>query len=228
MSFSKLDYDEGYYKQYLSQSIGPGVYKLNEPMINCQQCYPYPPTVRLQRQGDSISKSNLLIDIDSELIGITRKFSLDPSKKFIPNCPNSNCNTGEVCGQGVTGRCGQYKDGQRAGDEDLRHWNDCFFPAEYTRLSNPSCNLRSTGWNRWEWLCKDPQERIEMPFDWNISGRILAKDNHRPCIPKPIDPIPSLPTGGPLPCEQLCGNVCAAITTPVSVQWQTADTIMRY
>ena len=56
---------------------------------------------------------------------------------------------------------------------------------EDTRLSNPPCTLRGTGWNRWEWLCQDPQEELR-PFDFNISNRIAAKDAHRPCIPIPI------------------------------------------
>ena len=76
----------------------------------------------------------------------------------------------------------------------MQHWKDCFVAAEDTRLTNPSCNLRGTGWNRWEHLlCGNPQERVEIPFNWNISNRIQAKDNHRPCIPSPLDPTPALP-----------------------------------
>ena len=33
-----------------------------------------------------------------------------------------------------------------------------------------------------------------VPFDWFVPGRILSKDSHRPCIPKPSNPSPSLPT----------------------------------
>ena len=32
-----------------------------------------------------------------------------------------------------------------------------------------------------------------VPFDFNISDRTLAKDNHRPCIPKPMDQHAALP-----------------------------------
>jgi hypothetical protein len=64
---------------------------------------------------------------------------------------------------------------------------------ENTRLSNPSCNLRGTGWNRWEWLCQDPQERVEIPFDYNINNRLVVRDNHRPLIPKPLDQSAALP-----------------------------------
>ena len=233
MSFTNLSYDKGAYTSVLNQSVGPGVYRLGEPSISCgkngenSQCYPYPPTVRLQRQGDSISKNNLLIDVDSELLGITRKLSEDPNKQFQPQCVDKVCSSGESCGQGVAGQCSGMKPGQRAGDEDLRHWQDCYIPAEDTRLSNPSCNLRGTGWNRFEWLCLNPQDRVEIPFDHNISNRIVVKDNHRPCIPNPVDPTQALPKGGELPCEptQL---TCAAFTQPNSVHWQTADNIRKY
>ena len=80
----RLDYDKEAYRQVLNQSVGPGVYRLGEPPISCEHCYPYPPTVRLQRQGDSISKNFPLIDVDSELMGITRKLSKDIKKQYKP------------------------------------------------------------------------------------------------------------------------------------------------
>lgn len=228
MSFNKAYYDEGAYKQQLNESVGPGVYMLGKPNISCEPCYPYAPSVRLDRQGNSVSSRQALIDIDSELSNITRKLSRDPKDKYIPNCPNSMCTSGEVCGQGVVGNCKEHNRGQRVGDNDLLHFKDCFIPAEDTRLSNPSCNLRSTGWNRWEWLCHDPQERVMMPFDWNISNRIVVKDNHRPIIPNPISQTLVLPKGqGQMPCETI-ENTCANPTMPNSTAWQSADVIRRY
>lgn len=219
MSFTKLSYDKGAYTSNLNQSVGPGVYRLGEPTISCEQCYPYPPSIRLQHQGDSISNKNLLVDVDSELLGITRKLSQDPSTRYQPECNGNLCSSGEPCGQGVSGNCKR--------DNNLKHWKDCFLPAEDTRLSNPSCNLRGTGWNRWEWLCINPQERVEMPFDHNIQNRIVVKDNHRPCIPTPVDPTPLLPKGGELPCEPT-NLTCAVITQPNSTHWQSVDNIRKY
>lgn len=227
MSFSKNIYDKESYRQSISQSVGPGVYRMATPPISCEPCYPYPPSVRLQKRGDSLIKNTPLVDVDSELSGITRKLSKNINEQYIPQCPDSVCTSGEVCGQGVVGQCSGMKRGERASDSNLVHMPDCFIPAEDTRLSNPSCNLRGTGWNRWESLCKNPQERVEMPFDWNINNRIVVKDNHRPCIPNPIDPTPALPVGGDLPCEQTT-NTCANFTEPASVNWQNENNIRNY
>lgn len=231
MSFNRLNYDVGAYKHAINQSAGPGNYKLEKPKISCQQCYPYPPSIRLQEQGNSIDKNRFLIDVDSELLGLCKKNTKDINKNYSPCCPDSVCTSGEICGQGVIGECKSknknLKKGQRYYDTNLYHWKDCFIPAEDTRLSNPSCNLRGTGWNRWESLCLNPQDRIEIPFDYNISNRIIVKDNHRPCIPNPIEQTTVLPKGGTLPCEKI-KNTCGVYTNPPSVHWRNNKDIKNY
>ena len=79
-------------------------------------------------------------------------------------------------------------------------------PVENTRLSNPPCNLRGTGWNRWEWLSRDPQEHLEKNFKNQVSTRIMVKDNHRPTLPNPIDNTSSLPNAGEAPYNDLNGD----------------------
>ena len=226
MSFSKNIYDKESYKQSINRSVGPGIYRMATPPISCNPCYPYPPSVRLQKRGVSVIKNKPLIDVDSELSGITRKLSKNMNGQYVPSCPDSVCESGEVCGQGVVGTCS----GQKKEKEQLTViYYICLIVCtrEDVDLTNPPCNLRGTGWNRWESLCKNPQERVEMPFDWNINNRIIVKDNHRPCIPNPIDPTPALPVGGNLPCEQT-SNTCAAFTDPASVNWQNESNIRNY
>ena len=234
MSFNRIGYDDGAYKQNLNQSVSVGNYLLTTPNNldeNCQACYPYAPDVRLQYKGDSVFKNTQLIDVDSELIGITRTLSKDPSKQYIPCCPESVCKGGYPCGGGVNSECTNCKDalkrGQRPNDVNLIHMKDCMFPQENTRLSNGPCNLRGTGWNRWEWLCNDPQERTEIPFDWNISSRTISKDTHRPCIPTPIDLTPVMPKGGNIPCVKTT-PVCANNTLPSSTEWKHCESIKNY
>lgn len=232
MSSNRLNYDTCQYKQKLAESISVGNYMLNVPPIACDSCYPYPPSIRLQRQGDSVSATQPLIDVDSELIGITRPASKCPSRKFIPKCPYCKCDVGEPCGNGVISACKscqeKLKTGQMCGSAgQLKHFKDCdLFSAEETRMSNPPCNLRGSGLNRWEWLCMNPQERVEVPFDWNVSNRIIVKDNHRPCLPTPIDPTLALPKyADKLPCVKLNPNICANIIDPPSTTWQSCKRI---
>ena len=225
MSFNRPSYDEGAYKKWIEQSTAPMNYHLGTPSNgdeNCEGCYPHPPTIRLQYHGDSVIKGVPLVDVDSELLGLNRQLSKDPSTLYRPCCLDSmqrngtTCTGGMPCGTGVTAECSSAntKPWQRPSDVNLKHFKDCMFNQEHTRLSNAPCNLRGTGWNRWEWLCINPQERVEIPFDWNVSSRTLAKDNHRPCIPTPLDQTPAMPLGGELPCPKLSG-VCGNYIQPL-------------
>ena len=230
MSFNRLNYDTGAYTQNLNESVGPGIYQIYRPATRCTPCLNYDPQVQQDSNGVSFKKNQFMIDVDSELSGITRKNTRNPVKKYIPKCPDTTCTSGEVCGQGVVGACKNKDDlkrGQRFGDNERIDLQDCGFRTEDTRLSNPPCTLRGTGWNRWEWLCKNPQNRVEVPFDWNISNRIVVKDNHRPCIPDPISVQPALPKGGKLPCDKV-NSTCANYTNAPSVHWRKCDQIKQY
>jgi len=174
MSFNtRLNYDTCTYSTNLKQSVGSGDYQLNTPRNDCRACYTNDPSMRLANVvrsslGDSTCSDRPLIDVDSELRIMNRRATNCPTGKYMPSdrpfCTLTNV---QEC---VTVR-----------------------PQEDTRLSNPPCTLRGTGWNRWEWLCKDPQEKALMPFDYNINNRLVVKDNHRPCLPTPLNPLAALP-----------------------------------
>ena len=169
MSFNRLNWDACTYQHNLKQSIGAAEYQLNTPRLECHGCFPFDPlTHRTPKYGASLCSNKPLIDVDSELKRITRKASNCPTEDYIPS-DNDFC--------------------------ELRSMPDCrtSLPTEVTRLSNPPCTLRCTGWNRWEWLCQNPQAKALVPFDHNISYRTIVKDNHRPCIPSPIDQSLALP-----------------------------------
>lgn len=213
MSFNRLNYDPEAYKQSMLQSKGPGKYRLTDNIYASKQCYTNNPNIRLQKQGNSIDKTKLVIDIDSELHGLFKRNSKDYNKNYISCCPNNVCN-GNINSQ--------YPN-------NLNQSENCnMIVNEYTRLSNPSCNLRCKGWNRWEWLCLNPQNNIEIPFNYNISNRIIVKDNHRACIPKPISVELSLPKNYNnfnkiVNNEKLCSNVSANFTQPKSINWENCQ-----
>ena len=165
MSLNALKYDDPAYKHHLNESIGPGDYMINTPRP-CDPCFVSAPGVALGGFGASLCEKEL-VDINSELLNITRKASHAPTQHYLPSAA-------PLC------KSTDYK--------------ECsFLTREDTLISNPKCTNKETTVNRWEWLCRNPQDKAEIPFNWFISNRTIVKDNHRPLIPNPIPQDNALP-----------------------------------
>lgn len=226
MSFNRLPYDICSYEQTLAETTGPGHYQLGTPPNSCKPCHPTDARIRLQSGGVALNKNTNLIDVDSELIGISRNLSQCPDKKYLPVAENS-----KLCGaNGVNYTPSPCKVNINTNKEHIS-FDNCFIGSEDTRLSNPPCNLRGTGWNRWEWLCKNPQANLEEPYDFQINTRILAKNNHRALIPTPIDQFLVHPNYEDKvdhdPIEPLNNNY-SVHTSPPSVHWQDLNNINKF
>ena len=209
MSFNRLNYDTCSYKQVLGESIGPGEYQLGKPDVSCKPCFNKDPRYRLQRNGASLQSSMSMVDTDSELLNITRDASNCSAKKFNPTFTQN----GEIKNQ----------------NSELLNLVECpDLTSEDTRLSNPPCTLRGTGWNRWEWLCQDPQERVLPEFDYLVDTRNVVRDNHRPHIPTPVDQTLAHPMPTNEPIMNNIMRVPSVPTNPPSVHWQDADVVKRY
>ena len=197
MSLTGLKYDPCEEKKYLTESIGPGLYQINTPVL-CSTCFQENPQIINQRGGVSMS-GNVdwrfyagPIDIETDLRNINRPATRCPEGKYEPKCPRCNVVTsGQPCGDGVSISCHKcgfifkgttYQDGKRCTNEDLINFPDCNFPVENTRLCNPPSTLRGTGWNRFETLCLNPQAQLFFPGAYLIPTRTVFRDNHRPCI----------------------------------------------
>ena len=176
MSFNRLSYDEKAYAHVINESTGPGHYMLQRPPISCHTngaCFPTTPSVRVDSFGAATCKN--LVDVDSELMGLNRRASRDPNGKYIPT-PKAFCDT-------------KLPDGANSSGDVCSELD-----SENSRLTNPPCTLRSTGWNRWEWMCQNPQDKALLPFQTLINNRLIVKDNHRPCVPRPMDQAQCLPS----------------------------------
>ena len=246
MSFNRLNYDSCSYKQVLFESIGPGNYQLGTPPINCDYCYPFPPTVRLQGTGVSIDRSSPLVDQHSELLNITRKASKCCEKNWSQSCGDCgwlskdkypSCQPNGICPQCDTTSISKpvnKKENTKKIQENFcvtsncnkvkskkKHFESCFVPQESSRLVDPPCNLRGTGIDRMSSEYQfEPcsQQNVLIPFDFNINNRLVAKDNHRNCTPSPIDQrLPLPPSPNKLPCHNIIPS-CANFTssTPMS------------
>ncbi len=171
-SFNRRTYDGCKTSDDLRVSTGPGRYQLDAPPQYCNACFAPEPTVRQQRWGAAQNTAYMKTDVESDLFNINR--------------PNSRT------------VCNQYDPANnKMNKSSLEPAKECNFPQTHSRLVDPPCTLRSTGWNRWEWLCQNPQEGVMMPFDNQVTTRLQAKDQFRPCIPHPIESDAIIPAPSP-------------------------------
>ena len=122
----------------------PSKYTFETEYEQDKPVYPWAPTTTIQGGGASIASN--LVDVDSELMNITRKLSKDPTK--------------------------QYKPGD--GFKPSTNLKDGYFHQESSLLTNNSRELRGTGWNRWEPLFFDPQKNSIEPFQRIGTNTVLS------------------------------------------------------
>ena len=167
-SWNRRQYDGCKTTDDLRVTTGPGRYQLDAPPQYCDACFAPEPTIHQQLWGASMNSKYIKTDVESDLFNINR-----PTTRTI---------------------CNQYNPStDKINKEESVRPKECSFPQTHSRLIDPPCTLRSTGWNRWEWLCQNPQEGVMMPFDNLVTTRLQQKDQFRPCIPVPIDSTTILP-----------------------------------
>jgi len=170
-------------------SNGPGLYMLDTPYpAGCNPCYEADPYIRLQQRGirsdTNPTNGQSLVDVESNLFNIDRQWTKCEGAPFFQEDASKLGSAPATCDRVV---------------------EDC-------RLENPPSTLRGTGWNRWEYLPQNPQDKVEIPFAWNINYRMVAKDNHRPFVQQPLNQTPSLPNPQPDTCESAIAYPCSAPT----------------
>lgn len=217
---TSLKTDACTYDEKLRRSVGPGMYMLTTPANDCgPECnrdIPADPFVRYQGWGPGSCAPGSAVDDGNELLGLNYKASKCSADAYAP---------GKYPSKGVCAAKG--KSDPRA----------CTAPTEPTRISNPPCTLRGTGWNRWEWLCYDPQERALIPFEWNVSYRTVVKDNHTPILEEPLDQSVFIPSAGKDPITRTNKNQmqwtppkgCGASApgNPFQASWRTVEEFQK-
>lgn len=120
MSSNRLIYDTCAYKTNLEQSVSPLAYQLYPGRFeNCNKCRIELGTVG----GTAVShiKGNL-VDLETDLKGITRKASLCPSKHYHNPCPNGDINE---CAPGNIQIKGSPCNSPRTIDTSMHHLPSC-------------------------------------------------------------------------------------------------------
>jgi hypothetical protein len=165
-------------------STGPGRYRLAPPNAYGNAVFAPNPTVRVQRWGASHDMTSTKTDVESDLWNISR-----PTTRTA---------------------CGQYAPEQGAAvAERLTAMPEADFPQTHARLVDPPCTLRGTGWNRWEWLCQNPQENVMMPFEWHVDTRAAHKDARYHAMDRPLETSVAAREH-----QMFCGQTFVAPTLP--------------
>jgi hypothetical protein len=155
MSFTRFNYDKCRTAKILQESTGPGRYMLNQPGWGSEPCFFDDPHIRMQGWGANLRKvpNNNPIDMDSDLIGITRPLYKNCSGKEYPNSgvARSQKASYPVCKKAIT-------------DE--------------SRTTHPSWMYRDLEQDHKSILFLDPQEHTSMIFQNNLNTRLLESDNY--------------------------------------------------
>lgn len=179
MSFTRAVYDKCAYAETIQQSVGPGLYMLTRHAD--EPCFQKAAEFGVAA-GGARAETKTLVDIDSELMGITRQ----RRKCAQPVAELQQCN---VIGADCT----------------------LDMITESSRISNPPHTLRENGVNRFVPLLFDPQRNLEHPFYKQVNNRLLVKDSHRPCVTAPADASRLLPPEPMRPDPVYRGEVPAEI-----------------
>ena len=116
-------------------SSGISNYMLNDIRVNTKSVFPNDPSIKYQNSGLYKNKNGDFIDVNSEILNITRPLT----------------NNAE----------GKWMGGRLIDDVELKEIN---FSSRYSRLDQPAFELRGQTKNRWIELPIDPQENAIEPF----------------------------------------------------------------
>jgi hypothetical protein len=162
MSFTRFNYDKCRTEKLLQESTGPGRYMLNVPGCGSKPTYFNDPQIRMQKWGGNLRKvrDGAPIDIDSDLLGITRPLTKDCISKEYPN-------KGVITSEKV-----KYSECNKATTQE-------------SRVTHPAWMYKDLEQDHRYYLPLDPQENVCMNFQNNLNTRLLERDFYErknPCL----------------------------------------------
>lgn len=163
MAFTRFHDDSCRIIKQLQEDTDQGRYILNVPGNGLTPSYMEDPYIRMQKWGANLQSNT--INLESDLLGLTRHLTLD--------CKENN----EYSKNSVKSEIKKYP-------------NQKPF-VEQPRAINPAWTTLEIEQNNFEYPFFNPQLNVCMPFQNNLSSRILEKDYYlmRDCIPDDINRI---------------------------------------
>jgi hypothetical protein len=192
MASTRFFYDPCRTKKQLQQSTDPGRWILNVPGNGDKPCYIEDPQIIIQKWGANLRTNT--INLESDLKGVNRQLSRDCLGK--DNYTKYNVENEAI---------------------NYPNCNNLF--TDQSRTTNPAWWYRDLEQVDWHYPPLNPQENTCLPFQNNLSTRILEKDYFTPkrdCIvsetknylPYSYNLIRGSYVGGPTTCQQT--NSCAS------------------
>lgn len=192
MACTRFYYDPCRTKKQLQQSTDPGRWVLNVPGNGSNPCYIEDPQIIIQKWGANLRTNT--INLESELLGVNRHLSRDCLGK--DNYTNFNVS-----------------------NETIKYPTCNNLYTDQSRTTNPAWWYRDLEQVDWYYPPLNPQENTCLPFQNNLSTRILEKDYFTPkreCVinennnqlPSSYNLIRGGYVAGPNICTQT--NTCAS------------------
>jgi hypothetical protein len=153
MAFTRFKYDEGRTKKELQQSTDSGRWVLNVPGNGDTPCYMEDPHIIPQKWGANLRTNT--INLESNLLGVNRNLGRD--------CLGKN----EYQQYNVTSQSIKYPTCKQ-------------LTTDQSRATNPAWWYRDLEQSNWKYPQLNPQANTSIPFQHNLSSRILEKDYYTP------------------------------------------------
>jgi len=153
MAFTRFNYDDSRTKKQLQQSTGPGRWIMNTPGNGTTPDFIEDPHIRIQTWGANLMTNT--INLESELLGVNRRLGTDCLGK--DNYQQFKVETNPV----------QYPSSKA-------------LTTEQSRAIAPAWMVRDKEQVDWYYPPLNPQENTCMPFNNNLSTRVLEKDYYTP------------------------------------------------
>ena len=147
MAFTRIHDDPCRIAKEVQESTGAGRYTLNVPGNGDKPCYMEDPYIRLQGWGGNLRTN--AVELENDLRGLSRPLSRD--------CTNYKTSAAKV------------------GDAPIQY-PTCTPFVEQPRATNPAWTARDLEQPHFYYLPLNPQENTCIPFQNNLSTRILEKD----------------------------------------------------